>query len=172
MEINILTVIVVVFLVLKIVDGYKKGMVKEIISFISLLFLCLVVALIGNGLSSYYDGKFLNVAVMILFLAVLGIVHHLINIATLPAKLVAKLPVVHSVDKILGIAVGILETVLILWTVYALVMLTDMGMIGEFILQGTAQNPVLTWLYEHNQLAGWLQIIGAEVESRLNLNLF
>lgn len=170
MEINIFVVIVALFLVLKIVDGYRKGMVKEIISFISLIFLCAVIALIGNGLSSYYDGRFLSVAVMVLFLAVLGIVHHLINIATFPAKLVAKLPIVHSADKILGVVVGILETILILWTIYAFVIMTDTGMLGEFILQSTAQNPVLTWLYEHNQLAGWLQLIGAELETKLNWN--
>ncbi len=159
MEINIFALIVLAFLIFKICDGYHKGMVKEIISFISLIFLCLVAVLIGNALSSYYDGKFLNVAVMVLFLAVLGIVHHLLNVAVFPAKLISKLPVVHSLDKIMGILVGILETILILWTIYTFTMMMDMGMIGEFIRGCTVSNPILTWLYEHNQVAGWLQIL-------------
>lgn len=161
MEINILLLIVLAFMVFKIWDGYNKGMVKEIISFISLIFLCLVAVIIGTGVSSYYDGKILNVIVAVLLLSVLSIAHHLINVAAFPAKLVAKLPVVHSVDKVLGVVVGILETVLILWTVYTFAMMMDLGVIGEFILRCTADNPVLSWFYEHNQLAGWIQKLSA-----------
>ncbi len=170
MDINIFVVMVVFLLIIKIVDGYKKGMVKEIISFISLIFLCLVGVLAANALGSYYDGKFLNVVVMVVFLGILGLVHHLINVAAFPAKLVAKLPVVHSVDKLLGVVVGILETLLILWTIYTFIMVADTGMVGEMILQYTAENPVLVWLYEHNQVAGWLQILGAELNARFHLN--
>lgn len=169
MKINILVIIVLAVLVFKIWDGYRKGMVKEIISFITLIFLCLAAALVGNGLSSYYDGKFLNVVVVTVLLALLSIAHHLINVVVLPAKLLAKLPVVHGMDKILGGAVGILETVLILWTVYTFVMMLDLGMIGEFIVQSTAENSVLTWLYRNNQLAGWLQILSAELNAKLRI---
>lgn len=171
MGINIFVIIVLAFLVFKIWDGYNKGMVKEIISFISLIFLCLVVVLIGNGLSSYYDGKILNVAVMVLLLAVLGIAHHLINVVVFPAKLIAKLPVVHSLDKILGVVVGILETVLILWTIYTFTMMMDLGMIGDFILQCTAENPILTWFFRHNQLAGWIQVLGAQLDEKLHFDI-
>lgn len=171
MGINIFVIIVLAFLVFKIWDGYNKGMVKEIISFISLIFLCLVAVLIGNGLSSYYDGKILNVAVMVLLLAVLGIAHHLINVVVFPAKLIAKLPVVHSLDKILGVVVGILETVLILWTIYTFTMMMDLGMIGDFILQCTAENPILTWFFRHNQLAGWIQVLGAQLDEKLHFDM-
>ena len=60
MGINIFVIVMLALLVFKMWDGYRKGMVKEIISFISLIFLCLVAALVGNGLNSYFDGKFLN----------------------------------------------------------------------------------------------------------------
>lgn len=155
MEINILLLIVLAFMVFKIWDGYNKGMVKEIISFISLIFLCFVVVLIGGWVSIYHDGKILNVIVAVVLMSLLSIVQHLINVAAFPAKLVTKLPVVHSVDKILGVAVGVLETLLILWTVYTFVMMMDLGVIGDFILRCAADNTVLRWLYEHNQLAGW-----------------
>lgn len=169
MGINIFVIIMLALLLIKIWDGYRKGMVKEIISFISLIFLCLVAALVGNGLSSYSDGKFLNVAVVTVLLALLCIAHHLINVVVFPAKLLAKLPVVHSLDKILGVVVGILETVLILWTIYTFVMMMDLGMVGEFLVQCTAENQVLTWLYRNNQLAGWLQILSAELSTKLEI---
>ncbi len=170
MGINIFVIVMLALLVFKMWDGYRKGMVKEIISFISLIFLCLVAALVGNGLNSYFDGKFLNVVIATVLLALLSIAHHLINVAVFPAKLLSKLPIVHSLDKILGIAVGILETVLILWTIYTFVMMMDMGMVGEFIVQCTAENPILTWFYRNNQLAGWLQILSAELSTKLQIN--
>ena len=171
MEINILLLIVLAFMIFKVYDGYNKGMVKEIISFISLIFLSLFVVLAGNGLSNYYEGRILNVVVMVLLLAVLGIAHHIINAVLLPAKLIAKLPVVKSLDKVLGVVVGICETILILWTIYTFAMMMDLGPLGNFVLQSTSESRILTWLYEHNQLAGWIQILGAELDAKLHINL-
>lgn len=159
---NILLIIAAVLLLFNVVDGYKKGMVKSIISFVSLIILCIVVALIGNGLQSYFDGQVLNVVIVVLLLCVLGIAHHLLGIVFFSAKLISKLPIVHSVDKVLGVVVGILETVLIVWTIYTFTMMLDMGMIGTQIVEYTRENNVLTWFYEHNYLAYWVQKIGAQ----------
>lgn len=164
MEINILVIIVFAFMLFKIWDGYNKGMVKEILSFVSLIFLSLFVILAGNGLSSYNAGKFLNVAVMVILLTLLGIAHHIINVVVIPAKLIVSLPVVKSLDKVLGVAVGFLETIIILWTVYTLAMMMDLGMIGDYILQCTAENDVLTWLYQHNYLAYGIELLLAEFD--------
>lgn len=160
---NILLIIVGIILLCNIVDCYKKGMVKSIISFVSLIVLCIVVALIGNGLQSYMDGEILNVVIMVLLLCILGIVHHLLGVVFVPAKLIAKLPIVKSLDKILGIVVGILETVLILWTIYTFIMMMDMGMIGQQLLEYTQNSPILLWFYENNYLAYWVQKLGAQI---------
>ncbi len=171
MEINILVVIVLVFMIFKIWDGYNKGMVKEIIAFVSLIFLCLFASLIGNGLSSYYQGKILNVIVTVLLFVLLGVAYHIINFVVIPAKIAAKLPVVKSVDKVLGVAVGILETVLILWTIDTFTMMMDLGSIGDYILQCTSENEILTWFYKNNQLAEWIRILGAELNEKLHMGL-
>ena len=51
MNINFLLVIVIILALYKIADGYKKGMVKEIISLVSMAVLCAVAALIAGGIS-------------------------------------------------------------------------------------------------------------------------
>jgi len=124
--------------------------------------LCIVVALIGNGLQSYFDGEILNVVIMVLLLCIVGIVNHLLGVLFFPAKLITKLPLVKSLDKILGIVVGILETVLILWTVFTLIMILNMGMIGQQLLEYTQGSPILLWFYENNYLAYWVQKLGAQ----------
>lgn len=159
---NILLLIFAVLLFCNIVNGYKKGMVKEIISFVSLIVLCIVVALIGNGLKSYFDGEIVSVIIMVLLLCILGIVHHLLGVVFFSAKLIAKLPIVHSLDKILGIVFGVLETILIVWTIYTFVMLFNLGMLGEQIVEYTRSSELLTWFYEHNYLADWVQQLGVQ----------
>jgi len=160
MTFNVLLLIVLIFMVIKMIDGYNKGMVKEIISFISLIFLCLFATLAAKGIASYQAGRILNILVVIFLLAVLGILHHVINLVVLPAKIVSKLPVIHGADRILGIAAGFLETLLILWTIYVFLRIMNLGAVGDYLLQATRENAVLSWLYQHNLLAEVLQLAG------------
>lgn len=150
---NILLLAIVIFTILKIIDGYKKGMVKEIISFVSLVIMCIVVLLLGTGLHSYMEKEIVGVVIALLLLMLLGIAHHILKLIFFSAKLVSKLPIVHSVDKVLGMAVGVLEVVLILWTIYTFIMYFEMGMLGNLMIEYSRDSKILTWLYEHNLLA-------------------
>ena len=136
-----------------------------------LVFLCIIVALAGNGISSYQNAKILNVFITVFLLATLGILHHLIKIAVFPAKIISKLPVIHSLDKVLGIVFGILETALILWTVYAFAGMMDLGVVGQYILKSTAEVQPLIWLYEHNYLIASLKLLGAKLSEQIQLNM-
>lgn len=151
--INPLLIIVMILAVYKAVDGYKKGMVKEIISLVSMAVLGATAALLAGGFSSYNDGKIFNVVVAVVLLTVLMIAHHLLKIVFFSAKLVSKLPVIHFVDKLLGVVFGLLEVVLLLWTVYTLVMMLELGAIEEMILAYTEESRLLKWLYEYNYIA-------------------
>ena len=152
-----------VVLICMVMDGYKKGMVKSLISLISLLITCVVLFLIGNGLSSYFDGKIFNVILTILLLAAIGLVHHLLNIVFFSAKMIVKLPIVHSLDKLLGIVVGMLETVLIVWTIYAFNIFRDLGTLGQVIVDYTRDSRILTCLYENNYLAYLVEQLGQKL---------
>ncbi len=163
MNFNLLLIIVLVVLVGCMLDGYKKGMIRELISFVSLIFLCIVVVLLGNALNSYFDGAIINVIIMILMLGVVGIVRHLLGIVFFSAKLISKLPVVSWLDKLLGIVFGILETIIMVWTMYTFVMLMDFGILGQQILDYTEQSRLLTWLFQNNYLASLLEQISSQI---------
>ncbi len=156
---NIMLAIVLILAVLKMIDGYRHGMIKEIVSLVSLVFLCFVVALIGNGISSYFDKKYINVIIVVVVLALLALVHRLLELAFFSAKLLAKLPIVNWLDKVLGLFFGVLEVVLFLWTLYTFVMLMDLGVVAEQIIAYTSESSALSWLYEHNYLADFIQFI-------------
>lgn len=160
MNLNLLQIIVAVILVCMVMDGHKKGMVKSLISLISLLITCVVLFLIGNALSSYFDGRFFSMILTLLLLAAIGLVHHLLNVVFLSAKLIVKLPIVHSLDKLLGIVVGILETILIVWTIYSFNVFRDLGTLGQVLVDYTRDSKILTYLYENNYLAYLIEQLG------------
>ena len=163
MNLNLLLVITAVILLCMVEDGYKKGMVRSLISLISLLITCVILFLLGNALSSYFDGRFFNVIITLLLLAAIGLVHHLLNVVFFSAKVISKLPIVHSLDKLLGIVVGILETVLIVWTIYAFNIFRDLGTLGQVIVDYTRDSKILTCLYENNYLAYLIEQLGQKL---------
>ncbi|MGN0403555.1 MAG: CvpA family protein [Acetatifactor sp.] len=162
--INILLLIVMGLAVIKLIDGFRKGIIKEIISLVSLLIICAVVALVAGGISCYQDKKILHVVVAFLLLGVLGVVHHLLGVVFFSAKMISKLPVVHFADKLLGAVFGVLEVVLVLWTLDAFVMMMDLGAIGQMISSFTVESKMLTWFYNHNYLAYFVEQLISEVD--------
>lgn len=150
---NIMLILVVICAVAKIVDGYKKGMVKEIVSLVTLTVMGIMVVLISRGLHSYMEKEIVGVVIAVVLMALLGIVHHLLNVVLFSAKMISKLPVIHWLNKVLGAVFGLLEVVLILQIVYVFIMYFGLSMIGQQILEYTRESAFLTKLYEYNVVA-------------------
>ena len=132
-QMNIMLIVAAVCVVFKIVDGYKKGMVKEIISLVTLLIMGATVVLISRGLHSYMEKETVGVVITVVLLALLGIVHHLLGVVFFSAKMITKLPVVHWANKVLGAVFGVLEVIMTLQIVYVFIMYFGLGMIGQQI---------------------------------------
>lgn len=150
---NIMLLVATVYILFKIVDGYKKGMVKEIISLVTLIIIGITVVLISRGLHSYMEKEIVGVVIAVILLALLGIVHHLLGVVFFSAKMISKLPVVHWANKMLGAVFGALEVILTLQIVYVFIMYFGLGMIGQQILEYTRESVVLTKIYEYNIVA-------------------
>lgn len=157
LQVNLLLIVVILVLAWNVVQGYKHGMVKEVISFVSLIVLCLVLGLVGMGIQSYSKKEYLTVIAAVLLLAILGIAHHLLGIVFFSAKMIVKLPLVKWADKLLGVVTGALETVFLLWMLYAVMQILSLGAVGAFILEWTQKSEILSWFYTHNYLLQWIQ---------------
>ncbi len=156
---NLLVVFLLLVLAWKVYEGYHKGMVREIISFVSLIVLCIMAVLLASALQSYTEKEFVGVAVSVLLLVVILIAHHLLGLVFFSAKLISKLPIIHGLDKLLGIAVGVMETVILLWTAYTFLMTFETGMLGQMVFAYTQDTPILLMLYRCNLLADWISSI-------------
>ena len=82
--------IAVAFIVLiNVINGFKKGLVKELINCISLLVLSILVVLLSSVLKSYTDKQFVQMLTMIIMVLVLSIAHKLIKMALDGMKVLA-----------------------------------------------------------------------------------
>lgn len=149
---NWLLIIAAIILVWRVVEGIHRGMVKEIVSFVSLIVLCLSVALLGTALSKYFEKDIASMIAAIILLLVLCIAHRLLSLVFFSAKLIAKLPVINILDKLLGAVIGLFETIVFLWMVFSLIITFGAGIIGQQITQYAADSEILTFLYKYNYL--------------------
>lgn len=152
-QMNLMLIIVAILILYKMIRGYKQGMVKEIISCVSLLVMCVVVVLIGAGIHSYMDKQIIGVVTAILLLTLVGIAHHLLGVVFFSAKVIAKLPVISWLDKLLGMLVGALEIVILLWTIYVFMSYFNLGKIEDIIMGYTNQSELLQTIYQYNMLS-------------------
>ncbi|MGN0431255.1 MAG: CvpA family protein [Lachnospiraceae bacterium] len=161
---NWLLLIAALILVWRIAEGIHRGMVKEIISFVSLIVLCLTVALLGTALSKYFEKDIISMIVAIVLLLILCIVHRLLSIVFFSAKLISKLPVVKSLDKVMGAVIGILETIVLLWTLFSLIITFGMGMPGQQILQYVTESKILSVIFNYNYLQVLVDCIAQKLQ--------
>ena len=66
--------------------------------------------------------------------------------------LITKLPVIHQLNGLLGLALGLLEAWLIINIVFLLLTTLVQAKWGTEILNQISANPLTAWLYEHNFL--------------------
>ena len=150
---NIMLILAVICVLFKIADGYKKGMVKEIVSLVTLIIMGIMIVLISKGLHSYMEKEVVGVIIAVVLMALLGVVHHLLNVVFFSAKMISKLPVIHWVNKVFGAVFGVLEVILILQIVYVFIMYFGLGMIGQQILEYTRESVVQKKIYQYNVVA-------------------
>ncbi len=142
--------------------GWKNGIVKELEAFFGVLMALLIIALIALGVTAFVQENYLIVGLAIVLAIILFAIYHLVKVAALPAKLVAKLPGMGVIDKLLGAVVGALLPVLIYWGFSYAMMILPHTDIYFTLLDMVEDGFVLEFLHNHNPLVG---VINAVVDA-------
>jgi len=150
---NITLMITLLLLVSFCLRGYRRGMTKEISGLIAWAVTLFVISLIIMLYSSLRTNETRNTIYSVIILVLIGFVYGIVRFVLKSVKLLSKLPVFHLLDRILGLAVGLGEGVLIVWLVYVLAGAGFFGGLGSVIYQDTANSTILFWLYKYNYLA-------------------
>jgi len=102
-------IIIALIFVWRMITGFKKGMVQELISIVAMAVAGICVVLILGAIGSYMDKEIADVVKMVAVLLVVCLVYRLVNVIFTSLQLIAKLPIVKSLDKILGLVIGFAE---------------------------------------------------------------
>ena len=107
-----LAVIAIIF-IWRMIAGFRKGMVQEVISLIAMAVAGVCVVLILGAIGSYLDREIGRVIQIVAVLFAVCLVYRLVHTLFTSLELISKLPIIKGLDKLLGIVVGFVEAVLI-----------------------------------------------------------
>lgn len=138
--------------------GYRTGVVKGFQTFLGWLVLGGAFILLEMTYQFYKAENKTDALITFLIFIILCLGYKVVCALLLPAKLLSKLPVIQSVDKFLGIAFGVIETLIIIWIADAVLMNYGFGIIGEKLTYYMQENEILNWLYQNNYLIRLEQI--------------
>ena len=106
-------IIIAIIFIWRITAGFRKGMIQEIISLIAMVIAGVCVILILGAAGSYLNQEIGKTIQMVAVLAVVCLIYRLVHVLFTSLELISKLPIIKSVDKLLGAVVGLAEAVLI-----------------------------------------------------------
>lgn len=154
MEVNITLIVVALLAVYMMSRGYQKGFTKEISGLVALAAAFFVLAMMYMMFSSFQAGEVTNVMYSIIFLVIFSLVYGVVKFFLNSAKALSHLPVVHFLDKILGIAAGVVKTILIVWLFFMFCLENNVGTLTEYVRADVAQSTILKLIYQYNFFVG------------------
>ena len=152
--VNIPFIIVCIFLIWNVTKSVKRGIVRGICDVISITVASVVVLLIAFAARKYMDHERVLFVATVILLVLLILIYRIIDIFLTTLKIIAKLPVVSFVNKLMGIPFAIAETVILVWAVYCLILIMDAGAFEVWVMNCVRSNPVMSFLYANNYIYG------------------
>jgi len=150
MDMNVTLLAVVILVVWMMIRGFKKGMAKELSGLVALFAACVVLALGLMLVASFTEGEMTNTLYSVILLVVFGLAYGIVKFILRSARAVSSLPIIKFFDSVLGIGVGLVKTLLIVWIVFMLGANGYLGPVSTRIIQDIEGNTFLKLLFEFN----------------------
>lgn len=106
-------IVIAIIFIWRIAAGFRKGMVQELVSLIAMAVAGFCVVLILGAIGSYFEHEIGRVIQIVAVLFAVCLTYRLVNVLFTSLELIARLPIIKGVDKLLGMVVGFTEAVLI-----------------------------------------------------------
>lgn len=157
MDINILFIIVIAILGIGVIWGWKRGFLESVIRIISCILGILVLIVVAKGTGSFMQKSYVQVVMAFALLAAIRLIHKIMRFLTDSFKLVRAIPIGKLADKFAGAALGLAESVLIVWLGFLLLGVFDTLGLNAWVLEQVEQSRFLTIMYHSNYLIALLQ---------------
>lgn len=159
---NILLIIFAIILIWRIGAGMKRGVVREAIAFINVLFVAFVLGIAGMIFDAYHKEQYVTIVIMFVLIVILSIIYSVLKLVFFPAKVITKLPVISTVDRLLGFIMGAGETLFAFWAMCCLLMYMDFGVLGQQAMSMIYNSKILAFLYRYNLLGVMLETVKSQ----------
>ncbi len=133
----IVNIVIILFLVLAVYDGYKKGFFESLFKFLGFVIACMFAFILKNKLSvvmytylpffkfggAFKGIKALNIllyellAFIIIFIIIMIVVSLVLKMTHVIEKIIKAIPLVGFIDRCLGAIVGFVQSILVLYLV-------------------------------------------------------
>lgn len=153
MQINIVLVIVALLLLGGAIKGFENGMIKELSTLIGLIGALAAGAAAVAAFRNYQLKNTMNVLIAVICLVIVLLAFKIIDFIMASLKMLSRIPLLHGVDKLLGIAAGIAEAVVIVWIAFLLITAFDIAGIRSVVLECIRENEFLSLLFYNNYIA-------------------
>ncbi len=150
---NIVFLVVLLLVIGGGIKGYKRGLVEELNTAVAMILAILAAIMFVVAVKGYMDQETLKTILGIVCLTIAVLVYKIVDFILSTLKIISSIPVIRSINKLAGLAAGILEAVLIIWIVFIVIISFDFGSINSYILANIKENPILIYLFQNNPLA-------------------
>lgn len=150
--VGISTILVMMLLVYK---GYRNGMTKEFISMVRTIVLMAFLIFFVRGIQQF---KVENYTFLIEVLFVFSIIMLFVKIGgvlIIPFRLVAQMAIIKQADKLLGIVVGIIKTILWLRIVSMVVLFLEGTEIQMYFKEDILKSELITAIIYNKYFEAW-----------------
>ncbi len=150
---------VVLIYIWRIVKASHKGLIDEVGSLADIVIISFAVIVGIVVIDSIIHKNLIGFLVSGIILLVILIAKKIIRTIFMSLQIIAKLPLLSSMNKLLGFLAGVVEATVLVWVIFSVVSYLRIPIQGEFLPEMVAENTFLNFLYEHNLLYNSIQKI-------------
>lgn len=152
---NILLIIICVVILILSIYGYRKGFVKMLVPMVSAFLSLVVLIMLKDWLFAIlfqwaiFQGEHVLTRI-VLILIIFGIVASAFKWLLKVLNVLTKLPIIHGLNKLLGLGIGLIEGFLLVWLLLYIIQIRQGVLFGFDIEALIDQNEFLQFLYLNN----------------------
>lgn len=157
----IILIVVALIYIWRIFQGSRNGLIDEVGALADIVIVSLAVVAGIVVIESILGKNLIGFLVSGIILLIILIARKLLRLVFCSLGLIAKLPILSGLNRLLGTIAGVIEATVIVWVGFAVISCLRIPIDGEPLVTLITENKFLDFLYQHNMLYNFIQrIIG------------
>ena len=153
----IILIVVALIYIWRIFQGSRSGLIDEVGALADIVIVSLAVVAGIVVIESILGKNLIGFLVSGIILLIILIARKLLRLVFCSLGLIAKLPILSGLNRLLGTIAGVIEATVIVWVGFAVISCLRIPIDGEPLVTLITENKFLNFLYQHNMLYNFIQ---------------